>query len=58
MPTGKFNYRQLRKIIPDGATQAVIEYPKINNRNMQEAALFSGMNRSAGYDIIDKREGA
>ena len=52
--TGKIDYKQLRKINPEAARRAVIEYLKTNNNNISEAALVFGINRSVVYDIIRK----
>ena len=48
--------KALRRTIHDETTRGVIEYPKTNNRNMQEAGISFGMNRSVGYDVIEKFE--
>ena len=57
-PTGKIDYKQLRKINPEAARMAVLEYLKNNNHNISEAASIFGINRPVVYDIIKKeREG-
>ncbi len=58
LPRGKIDYKQLRRINPEAARKAVLEYLKTNNRNISEAALIFGINRTVVYDIIRKeREG-
>jgi len=52
--TGKINYKQLRKINPEAARRAVLEYLKTNNHNISEAAYIFGINRTVVYDIINK----
>jgi len=55
---GKIDYNQLRKIDPEAARKAVLEYLKTNNHNISEAAYVFGINRTVVYDIIKKeREG-
>ena len=46
LPTGKIDYKQLRKINPEAARQAVVEYLKTNNHNVSEAAFIFGINRA------------
>ena len=53
---GKIDYKQLRRINPEAARQAVIEYLKTNGRNISEAASTFGVNRSVVYDIIRKEQ--
>jgi len=58
LPRGKIDYKQLRRINPEAARKAVLEYLKTNNRNISEAASIFGINRTVVYDIIRKeREG-
>ena len=58
LPRGKIDYKQLRRINHEAARKAVLEYLKTNNRNISEAALIFGINRTVVYDIIKKeREG-
>ncbi len=56
LPRGKIDYKQLRRINHEAARKAVLEYLKTNNRNISEAALIFGINRTVVYDII-KKEG-
>jgi len=56
LPTGKIDYKQLRKINPEAARQAVVEYLKTNNHNVSEAAFIFGINRAVVYDIIRRSE--
>lgn len=56
MATDKMDYKQLRRIDPEAARQAVIELLKTNDRNISKAALAFGINRSVVYDIIRKAE--
>ena len=53
---GKIDYKQLRRINPEAARQAVIEYLKTNGRNISEAASTFGINRAVVYDIIRKEQ--
>ena len=55
-PTGKIDYKQLRKINPEAARRAVLEYLKTNNHNISEAASIFGINRPVVYDIIKKEK--
>ena len=58
LPRGKIDYKQLRRINPEAAREAVLEYLETNNRNISEAASIFGINRTVVYDIINKeREG-
>ena len=58
LPRGKIDYKQLRRINPEAARRAVLEYLGTNNRNISEAASIFGINRTVVYDIIRKgREG-
>jgi len=54
LPRGKIDYKQLRRINPEAARKAVLEYLKTNNRNISEAASIFGINRTVVYDIINK----
>jgi transposase len=51
---GKIDYKQLRKINPEAARKAVLEYLKTNNHNVSEAASIFEINRTVIYDIIKK----
>jgi len=55
-PTGKIDYKQLRKINPEAARRAVLGYLKTNNHNISEAASIFGINRPVVYDIIKKEK--
>src|SRR3990170_5919435 len=56
--TTRIPYKQLRKVNPEAARLAVIEYLKTNGGNISEAAKVFGVNRPVVYDIIAKqREG-
>ncbi len=46
LPRGKIDYKQLRRINSEAARKAVLEYLKTNNRNISEAALIFGINRT------------
>ncbi|MCX7784638.1 MAG: helix-turn-helix domain-containing protein [candidate division WOR-3 bacterium] len=48
------NYKELRKINPQNASQSVIEYLKSTGNNISHTAKAFGINRSVVYDIIDK----
>lgn len=50
--TMKTDYKQLRKINPEAARKAVLEYLEKNNHNISDAAAFFGINRTVVYDII------
>lgn len=56
VPSGKIDYKQLRKINPEAARRAVLGYLKTNNRNISQAACVFGMNRPVIYDIIKKEQ--
>jgi transposase len=51
--TGKINYKVLRKINPEAARLAVIEYL---STNISEAARIFGIQRTVVYDILKKEE--
>ena len=56
--TGKIDYKQLRKISPETARRAVLEYLKSNGHNISQTALVFGINRTVVYNILRKeREG-
>jgi len=52
--TGKIDYKQLRKINPEAARRAVLEYLKSNGHNISQTALVFGVNRTVVYDILRK----
>ncbi len=53
---GKVDYKQLRKINPEAARRAVIEYLKTNGHNISQAALIFNINRTVVYDTISKEK--
>jgi len=53
-PNGKIDYKQIRKINPEAARRAVIEYLRTNGHNISQAALIFSINRTVVYDIINK----
>ena len=52
----KINYQVLRKINPEAARLAVIEYLKTNKGNISEAARVFGIQRTVVYDLLKKEE--
>ena len=56
LKTGKINYKALRKIDPEAARLAVIEYLKTNKGNISEAARPFGIQRTVVYNILKKEE--
>ncbi|MEW6663650.1 MAG: helix-turn-helix domain-containing protein [Thermodesulfobacteriota bacterium] len=53
------DYKKLRKINPEAARRAVLDYLETNNQNISDAAASFGINRTVVYDIIRRsREGA
>lgn len=50
------NYKRLRKINPETARTAVLEYLQANKGNISETAKVFGLTRAVIYDIIRKRE--
>jgi len=58
LTTGIIDYKQLRKVNPETARLAVLEYLKTNHHNVSDAARVFSINRCVVYDIIHKeREG-
>jgi transposase len=58
LSTGKIDYKQLRKINPEAARRAILEYLGSNGHNISQVALVFGINRTVVYDILRKeREG-
>lgn len=53
---GTIDYKQLRKINPEAARLAVLEYLKTNNHNVSETARVFCINRCVVYDIIKKNK--
>jgi len=52
----RIDYKQLRKINPQAARQAVLEYLNTNGRNISEAARAFGIHRAVVYDILGKQK--
>jgi transposase-like protein len=50
----KINYKELRKISPETARQAVVDYWQNNGGNIAEVARTFGINRCVVYDILHK----
>jgi hypothetical protein len=51
---GRIDYKKLRKINPEAARRAVIEYLKTNGHHISQTAAVFGINRTVIYDIITK----
>ena len=51
---GRIDYKQLRKVNPETARLAVLEYLKSNRHNISDAARVFGINRCVVYDILKK----
>jgi len=56
LKAGKINYKVLRRINPEAARLAVIEYLSTNKGNISEAARVFGIQRTVVYDILKKKE--
>jgi len=57
METGtRIDYKTLRKINPEAARIAVLEYLKTNGGNIASAARAFGINRPVVYDILRKED--
>ena len=54
-PGPRINYKALRKISPETARTAVLEYLMTNDNNVADAARVFGINRSVVYDILKKQ---
>ena len=52
----KINYKSLRKINPEAARMAVLEYLKANGGNVAEVARVFGIQRPVVYDILGKEK--
>lgn len=50
------NYKRLRRINPEAARTAVLEYLQARRGNISETAKVFGLTRAVIYDIIRKRE--
>lgn len=49
-------YKELRKINPEAARKAVLEFLKANRHNVAETARLFGINRAVIYDILRKAQ--
>jgi len=56
LQTSKIDYKQLRRINPEAARRAVMEYLKTNDHNVSQAALVFGITRPVVYDIVRKEQ--
>ena len=56
LTTAKINYKPPRKINPEAARLAVIEYLSTNKGNISDAARVFGLQRTVVYDILKKKE--
>jgi transposase-like protein len=56
MSFAKIDYKRLRRVSPETARIAVIEYLSSNGRNISECARTFGINRAVVYDIIRKNK--
>ena len=54
--TGKIDYKRLRKINPEAARRAVLDYLKSDGHNIFQAASVFGINRTVVYDILRKEK--
>ena len=54
-PGHHINYKQLRKINPVAARQAVLDYLESVGGNISRTAAVFGINRCVVYDILDKQ---
>ena len=52
----RIDYKSLRKINPETARLAVLEYLKTNKHNIAQASRVFGINRSVIYDILNKEK--
>ena len=55
-PGLRIDYKQLRRINPEAARQAVLEYLNTNGRNIKEAGCAFGIHRAVVYDILRKEK--
>jgi len=53
-PGPLIDYKQLRRINPEAARQAVLEYLRSNSQNIAQAARAFGITRPVVYDILRK----
>ena len=56
LTTARINYKTLRKINPEAARLAVIEYLSTNKGNISESARVFGIQRTVVYDILKKKK--
>ena len=54
-PGHHIDYKQLRKINPEAARQAVLDYLESTSGNISQTARVFGINRCVVYDILDKQ---
>jgi len=54
LPAGRIDYKKLRRINPEAARRAVMEYLKTNGHHVSQTATVFGINRTVIYDIITK----
>lgn len=52
----RINYKELRKVNPEAARKAVLEYLQTNGRNIADTARIFGIQRPVVYDILRKQE--
>jgi len=55
-PGPLINYKELRKVNPEAARMAVLEYLKTNGRNIAQTARVFGIQRPVVYDILKKNK--
>jgi transposase-like protein len=53
---GRIDYKQLRKVNPEAARFAVLEYLKTNDHNVSQTAQIFGINRAVVYSILRKEK--
>ena len=53
-PGTRIDYKTLRRINPEAARKAVLEYLKTNGGNKADVARVFGVNRTVVYDILKK----
>lgn len=54
LPAGRIDCKELRKINPEAARRAVIEFLKTNGRHISQTAEIIAINRAVIYAIINK----
>ena len=55
-PIGRIDYKKLKRINPEAARRAVLEYLKSNGHNISQGAQVFGINRTVIYDILRKEK--